>query len=161
MSTDRDRDAEGRPRNARPRDATGRPLPANGEGIAPVDEVTRTPPEALATAEALIAQGRPFAAHEVLEGAWKEAPEAERDFWQGLAQVAVGLTHAQRGNAGGAVALLERACERLTSYAGTKPYDVDVDGVRRRAHELAETIKKQGLPVPLEITLRAGIVPGH
>ena len=34
--------------------------------------------------------GRPFHAHEVLEASWKAAPPAERDLWQGLAQLAVG-----------------------------------------------------------------------
>ena len=155
MTTGRDRDDRGRPRNARPRDATGRPLPPEADGVAPVDEVTRAPAEALATAQALINDGRPFAAHEVLEGAWKQAPQAERDFWQGLAQIAVGLTHAQRGNAGGAIALLERAGERLARYAGSTPYDVDVDGVRRQARERAARIEQQGLPITIEVTFRS------
>ena len=51
------------------------------------------------SAEMLLA-GRPFHAHEVLEAFWKAAPPAERDFWQGLAQLAVGLTHARRGPPG-------------------------------------------------------------
>ena len=53
----------------------------------------------------------PFHAHEVLEDAWKAAPEAERELWRGLAQLAVGLTHAARGNTRGGVALLERGKE--------------------------------------------------
>ena len=56
---------------------------------------------------------RPFHAHEVLEAAWKSGPAQERDLWQGLAQIAVGLTHARRGNARGAVALLRRGAERV------------------------------------------------
>ena len=100
MSTDRDRDAEGRARNARPRDALGRPLPygAVGEERAP-EGVVRAPAESLAEAQELLDAGRPFHAHEVLEDAWKSAPEAERQLWRGLAQLAVGLTHATRGNA--------------------------------------------------------------
>jgi hypothetical protein len=156
VSGDRDRDARGRPRNARPRDATGRPVPPGGDGVEPIDEVTRSPAEALEVADALIEKGRPFAAHEVLEGAWKQAPEAERDFWQGLAQITVGLTHAQRGNASGAAALLHRGCERLEPYAGTTPYGVDVDEVRRVTRELAQRIESQGLLVPLTVTLRSG-----
>ncbi|MEW1808906.1 DUF309 domain-containing protein [Pseudarthrobacter sp. NPDC080039] len=38
--------------------------------------------------------GRPFAAHEVLEARWKAGPAMERDLWQGLAQICVGLAHA-------------------------------------------------------------------
>jgi hypothetical protein len=156
MSAERDRDEHGRPRNARPRDATGRPLPFGRDGVAPIDEATGGPTESLTKAEALIKDGLPFAAHEVLEGSWKLAPDAERDFWQGLAQITVGLTHAQRGNAVGAVTLLRRGRERLEQYAGRTPYDVDVDGVRRVADELAERIERTGLPVPLDVTFRSG-----
>ena len=34
-------------------------------------------------------------------GRWKAAPDEERDLWQGLAQICVGLTHAARGNSVG------------------------------------------------------------
>src|SRR3954452_18732393 len=108
-SADRDRDTAGRARNARPRDALGRPLPygAAGEERAP-EGILREPSAALAEAQALLDAGRPFHAHEVLEDAWKSAPEAERQLWRGLAQLAVGLTHAMRGNAKGAATLIER-----------------------------------------------------
>ena len=58
VPTDRDRDAEGRARNARPRDALGRPLPygAAGEERAP-EGVVRTPAETLAEAQALLDAG--------------------------------------------------------------------------------------------------------
>ena len=61
----------------------------------------------------------------MLEASWKAAPAAERDLWQGLAQIAVGLTHAQRGNAHGAAALLRRGGRRLGDYAGSAPYGID------------------------------------
>ena len=69
--------------------------------------------EAAVLADQLLRDGRPFYAHEVLEAAWKSGPAEERDLWQGLAQIAVGLTHARRGNARGAVALLRRGAERV------------------------------------------------
>jgi hypothetical protein len=69
--------------------------------------------EAAVLADQLLRDGRPFHAHEVLEAAWKSGPAEERDLWQGLAQIAVGLTHARRGNARGAVALLRRGAERV------------------------------------------------
>ncbi len=73
----RDRDTAGRARNARPRDALGRPLPYGevGEDRAP-EGVVRTPAQTLAEAQRLLDAGRPFHAHEVLEDAWKSAPEA-------------------------------------------------------------------------------------
>ena len=148
MNTDGDKARRGR-------DITGRPLPRDQAGVEPIADEPRTPADALALAECLISEGRPFAAHEVLEGAWKAAPENERDLWQGLAQVAVGLTHAQRGNATGAVALLTRAGERLGTYAGTTPHDVDVDQVRRTAAELAGSITRDGTEsISLDVTFR-------
>lgn len=99
----------------RPRDAAGRPLPYDQPGVPPVpDDPDRSPARTLALADEYLAAGRPFAAHEVLEAAWKNRPDKERDLWQGLAQVAVGVTHLQRGNRTGAIALLRRGVERLS-----------------------------------------------
>src|ERR1700704_2953815 len=116
-------DVAGRPRTARPRDELGRPLPREAAGESPLpDEQALAPDAALHLAQQLIDSGRPFRAHEVLEASWKAAPPAERDLWQGLAQVAVGLTHAQRGNARGAAALLRRGALRVAGYAGAAPH---------------------------------------
>ncbi|MEV5886547.1 DUF309 domain-containing protein, partial [Streptomyces sp. NPDC052020] len=105
----RDRDSEGRARNARPRDGLGRPLPYGADGVARQPEgVVRTPRDTIAEAQRLLDAGRPFHAHEVFEDAWKSRPEAERELWRGLAQLAVGLTHAARGNATGGSRLLRR-----------------------------------------------------
>jgi uncharacterized protein len=116
---DRDRDGSGRARNARPRDALGRPLPYGtpGEPRAP-EGVVRSPEATLREAQELLDAGRPFHAHEVLEDAWKTGPADERDLWRGLAQLAVGLTHAARGNPAGAATLLTRGARSLGT-AGT------------------------------------------
>ena len=141
MAADRDRDAAGRPRQARPRDALGRPLPYGSSGVEPVPEAPLPPAETLAAARRLVEEGRPFAAHEVLEARWKAGPERERDLWQGLAQLCVGLTHAARGNRVGAARLLERGAGRLAAYAATggATYGLDPEEVlacaRRRAQE--------------------------
>lgn len=137
MTTARDRDAEGRARNARPRDALGRPLPygAVGEERAP-EGVVRPPEQALAEAQELLDAGRPFHAHEVLEDAWKSAPVPERELWRGLAQLAVGLTHALRGNARGAATLIERGAGNIGGYGAAPPHGIDVAGLVRWA-ELA------------------------
>lgn len=144
-SLDRDRDATGRARNARPRDAAGRPLDREAAGVARVpDDVALPPAESLAEAERLLAAGMPFHAHEVLEGTWKAAPDAERELWRGLAQIAVGLTHAQRGNAVGASRLLRRGVELIAAYADDPPYGVDVAAVTASAEALAARIDEQG-----------------
>jgi endonuclease-3 len=60
--------------------------------------------------------GRFFSAHEVLEELWLEVRGEERDFLQGLVQVAVALEHRARGNAAGAHKVLARARRRLRGY---------------------------------------------
>jgi len=154
----RDRDAAGRARNARPRDELGRPLPRDAAGQPPADDRPRPPLEALAAAQDLINADRPFHAHEVLEAAWKAAPPGERDLWQGLAQIAVGLTHALRGNARGAASLLRRGTDRLAGYPGAGPHGIDVAGLRLSAMELAAHIDRSGAdqldPDSLHLTLQ-------
>lgn len=172
---DRDRDARGRARNARPRDAAGRPLARNTAGAEPTRNTAgaestrnradvdptrntagvespgdpdraRTPHEALDEAQRLLDADLPFTAHEVLETAWKASDEVERPFWQGLAQLAVGLTHAQRGNAVGAASLLERGAERIAGFGPERPYGVDVAGLVEHATALAAGIRAAGRP---------------
>lgn len=139
MTRDRDRDAAGRPRQERPRDALGRPLPYGAAGVEPVSEEPLPPLETLALARKLVEEGRPFAAHEVLEARWKAGPDEERDLWQGLAQICVGLTHAARGNSVGAVRLLDRGAARLEEYdAGDgSAYGLDLTAVVACAREQA------------------------
>jgi uncharacterized protein len=108
----------------------------------------------------MLETGRPFHAHEVLEASWKSGPAAERDFWQGLAQLAVGLTHAQRGNTSGAVSLLRRGALRVRTAPPPDPHGVDVTAVLAAAEGLADRIERDGLAqIPKEdltIRLRAG-----
>src|SRR3954468_19617285 len=107
---DRDRDESGRPRSGRPRDALGRPLPQGSQGVPRIpDDLDLTPAETLAYAQDLLDRGLAFNAHEVLEAAWKNGPVDERTLWQSLAELAVGITHVQRGNIKGAVTLLRRS----------------------------------------------------
>jgi hypothetical protein len=74
----------------------------------------------------------------VLEGTWKAAPEVERDLWQGLAQLAVGLTHRARGNQHGARTLLLRGAARIERYADAPPCVIDVPGLVATARALAD-----------------------
>ena len=152
--TGRDRDPAGRARSNRPRDGLGRPLPREAEGVERVpDDLVLPPEESLVEAQRLIDAGRPFHAHEVLEGTWKAAPDAERDLWQGLAQLAVGLTHRARGNAAGASTLLRRGAARIEPYAGAPPYGIDIDGLVATARALATEPTVDGEP-PRTIRLR-------
>lgn len=155
-STARDRDEQGRPRNARPRDAYGRPLSRGAAGVDRVpDDLSLSPEETVRTAQRFLDAGQPFQAHEVLEARWKSGPGEERDLWQGLAQVAVGLTHAQRGNARGAVALLRRGTDRVAAHDGSAPaYGIDEAAVVRHGRSLADRIERDGLADVTEPDLR-------
>jgi hypothetical protein len=84
-----------------------------------VSEEPLPPLDTIDAARRLLDQGRPFAAHEVCEARWKAGPDAERDLWQGLAQLFVAITHAERGNPTGARRLLIRARQHLDAYVGT------------------------------------------
>jgi uncharacterized protein len=203
--TPRDRDPSGRPRNARPRDGLGRPLARNaGQQRTGADQnqadwdqadwdqadrVDRIPDDLVITgrdaavlADRLIRADRPFHAHEVLESAWKTGPPGERELWQGLAQIAVGLTHARRGNARGAITLLRRGTQRIQTYQGhpaspldpsttadpsapggpgpsgrdPHPYGMDIPATLAAAEDLATRIEQHGLDqiLPADLTLR-------
>lgn len=182
----RDRDPAGRPRNARPRDALGRPLDrfddsesesgsdsdsgtgsgygsgsGSGEDRIP-DDLVLAGPDAARLADELLRAGRPFHAHEVLEASWKTGPAGERDLWQGLAQVAVGLTHARRGNARGAVALLSRGAQRVRAYQAAAlspagPYGMDLTAFLAASDDLAARIERDGLAGIPDAALRPGL----
>ena len=142
----RDRDSAGRPRNARARDELGRPLPrtatssADGAPRVP-DDLVVTPAEAAALGGGMLAEGRPFHAHEVFEAAWKSSSGPERELWRGLAQIAVGLTHARRGRCRGA--------ERVRGYTAgpgrRDPDGVDAEFVAASADDVATRIERDGL----------------
>lgn len=131
MAGDRDRNEHGRAQQARPRDALGRPLPYGAAGVEPISEEPLSPEATLAYARDLLDDGRPFAAHEALEVRWKSCPDEERELWQGLAQLCVGLTHHARGNRVGASRLVERAADHLEAYEqGAGPtYGLDLAGL--------------------------------
>jgi len=115
------------------------------------DDLAITGPDAARLADQLLREGRPFHAHEVLEAAWKSAPPGERDLWQGLAQIAVGLTHARRGNSRGAAALLRRGAQRVRAHQDQpgptrdQPYGMDIPAVLAAADDLAARIGRHGL----------------
>lgn len=113
------------------------------------------PAAALAEAQRLLDAGYPFHAHEVLEGVWKDTTGDDRAVWKGLAQLAVGLTHLQRGNATGAVALLRRGAEAVAAVAPATPYGIDVARLAADATALADRVEQGGIPAdPVQLHLR-------
>lgn len=138
---ERERDADGKPLNARPRDGLGRPLPRGADGVERIPDDLQLPPEeSIVRAQELLDNGLPFHAHEILEGTWKQAPEPERMLWQGLAQLAVGLTHLLRGNHVGATSLLRQGHDRIRGYEVQPPHELDVAGLLRWSEDLLDSL---------------------
>jgi hypothetical protein len=134
----------------RARDALGRPIPlGDPRAVEPVDETPRPPGPTLAEAQRLLDAGRAFSAHEILEARWKSCPPGEREFWQGLAQLCVGVTHAQRGNRIGAARLLRRGAVRLRGYGGPA-YGVDTGALVGWAEAAAADPQGLGLDLLAE-----------
>lgn len=83
----------------------------------------RLPPLEPAEADRLFGEGvalfngvRYWHAHEAWETLWRAAAEEERDFYQGLIQVAAGLLHLQRRNVRGARNKLSEGLAKLRRY---------------------------------------------
>lgn len=135
------------PPNTRPRDALGRPLPYGSAGVERAPSgVVRTPDETLREAQRLLDEGLPFHAHEVLEDAWKAASPPDRELWRGLAQLAVGSTHAARGNRAGALALLRRGADALEPYES--PHGLDITAIQAWVDDAIAQVE-HGVPVVL------------
>lgn len=104
------------------------------------DDLALAPVETLAYAQDLLDRGLAFNAHEVLEAAWKNGPADEQALWQGLTQLAVGITHAQRGNVKGATTLLSRARAHLAQQDRPAPHAVDAAGLVDFADALIDAL---------------------
>jgi predicted metal-dependent hydrolase len=90
----------------------------------------------LQQAQQLVDENRPFAAHEVLEEVWHSVDGPAREFWRGVVQVTVGLTHVQRGNIRGAIALLSRGADRVDAERRHAPPEVPVEELVRTTRAL-------------------------
>jgi hypothetical protein len=86
----------------------------------------RTPPLDAAEADRLFREGvalfngaRYWHAHEAWETLWRAAPDPERDFYQGLIQLAAGFLHLARRNRRGARNKLAEGIARLEPYGAS------------------------------------------
>jgi hypothetical protein len=156
---ERDRDEIGRPRSSRPRDALGRPLPQGSEGVPRIpDDLELPPAETVGYAQDLLDRGLAFNAHEVLEAAWKNGPDDEKTLWQALAQLAVGVTHVQRGNVKGAITVLRRASTGLAQNDKAAPYGIDVAGLIDYADVLIDDLDANTAITPERLRPRLLVV---
>ena len=94
----------------------------------------------------LFNDGAFFEAHEVWEDVWRASVPPEKQFLQGLIQVAVALHHHGKGNLAGARSLLARGTRNLTGYPedfGGIPLVQLLESLEQWRDALAE-----GKPVP-------------
>jgi predicted metal-dependent hydrolase len=127
-------------------------LRRGAEGVTPPgpdDDVVLSPAESLAVAQDLLDTGWPFRAHEILEATWKQTSGDERGVWKGLAQLAVGVTHAERGNPAGARRLIERGRDAIIDGSDAAPDGIDVDGLRAWADESLHALLDANSPLVL------------
>jgi predicted metal-dependent hydrolase len=84
-----------------------------------------------------------YECHDTLEAVWMNAVTAEKNFFQGILQIAVGLHHLRNENWRGSVILLGEGINRLYAY----PADyggIDVEGLIAQASALLKQLQVAG-----------------
>jgi hypothetical protein len=133
-----------------------------GAAAAPTPELPRgrTPPLPEDEARALFERGvalfngvRYWHAHEAWETLWRAAPDEERDFYQGLIQLAAGLLHLQRRNLRGARNKLREGVDKLRGYLPTHSGILTTELVRR-AERILEDLDAGHVPYLIPPVIR-------
>jgi len=132
------------------------PTPKAGTGLA----AGRLPPLDASEADRLFSQGvalfngvRYWHAHEAWETLWRAAPDQERDFYQGLIQVAAGLLHLQRRNLRGARNKLGEGLAKLSRYQPAH-HGVFVNELVGRARRVLDELDQGRLPYLIPPVIR-------
>ena len=82
-----------------------------------------------------------YACHDTLEAIWVDAPEADKRFYQGILQVAVGCYHLSNNNLRGAIILLGEAVRRLCDYQPDYE-EIDVELLLNQTMELLQALQQ-------------------
>lgn len=87
-----------------------------------------------------------YSCHDILEALWMDAVEPDRQFYQGILQIAVGCYHLENHNWRGAVILLGEGIRRLSFYQPDYQ-DIDVSSLVKESqkllHHLQQTDSRQ------------------
>jgi hypothetical protein len=120
----------------------------------------RTPPLDEAEAARLFGEGvalfngvRYWHAHEAWETLWRAAPDEDRDFYQGLIQVAAGLLHLQRRSMRGARNKLAEGLDKLRPYQPAH-HGVFVNELIGEARRLLDDLEGGHLPYLIPPVIR-------
>jgi len=79
--------------------------------------------------------------HDTLEAIWMDAIATEKNFYQGILQIAVACYHLGNYNWRGAVTLLGEGVRRL-SYFQPSHSDIDVSGLVSQSYELLQQLQQ-------------------
>jgi hypothetical protein len=120
----------------------------------------RTPPLSDEEARALFERGvalfngvRYWHAHEAWETLWRAAPDEERDFYQGLIQLAAGLLHLQRRNPRGARNKLGEGLAKLGKYQPAH-HGIVINELVGRGERVLDELERGRLPYLIPPVIR-------
>jgi uncharacterized protein len=86
-------------------------------------------------------QGEFYACHDTLEAIWVNAAEADKRFYQGILQVAVGCYHLSNNNLRGSIILLGEAVRRLCDYQPDYQ-EIDVEQLLEQTVNLLQALQQ-------------------
>ena len=92
-------------------------------------------------------------AHEAWETLWRASPDEERNFYQGLIQVAAGLLHLQRRNLRGSRAKLSEGLDKLRPYQPAHQ-GIFVNELIGEAQRLLDDLERGHLPYLIPPVIR-------
>ncbi|PSO71218.1 MAG: DUF309 domain-containing protein [Cyanobacteria bacterium QH_8_48_120] len=84
-----------------------------------------------------------YACHDTLEALWMEASQPEKNFYQGILQIAVGCHHLSNHNWRGAVILLGEGIGRLEDYQPVHK-GIDITRLLEESLQLLNALQQVG-----------------
>lgn len=109
----------------------------------PGSDATDTMPEAFWEGIDQFNQREFYECHDTLEAIWMNAVSAEKNFFQGILQIAVGLHHLRNENWRGAVILMGEGVNRLHQYPADYG-EIDVDALMTQTSALLKHLQVAG-----------------
>ncbi|NJP11653.1 MAG: DUF309 domain-containing protein [Leptolyngbyaceae cyanobacterium RU_5_1] len=101
-----------------------------------------------------------YACHDTLEALWIEALQSDKNFYQGVLQVAVALYHLSNQNWRGAVILMGEGTSRLRHYEPDYA-DIDVSDFLSETSQLLKWLQQTGAEQVAIVIQQLGLDPAH
>ncbi len=101
-------------------------------------------------------QGQFYACHDTLEALWIEAPQSEKNFYQGILQIAVALYHLSNQNWRGCVVLMGEGMNRLRSYQPVYA-ELDIENFLMQTSQLHQYLQQRGPDQVSDVVKQLGL----